>query len=118
MVQAFWLRRRRSSCPRPTIRPSVRGPHRSPNRPIAYRRVVATRVPNLDDLGALRGISDVRVAPGGERIAYVVTTADPVVSTIWIDDQPAAEGRAPRWLADGRLAFVRDNDIRILPTVG
>jgi dipeptidyl aminopeptidase/acylaminoacyl peptidase len=73
------------------------------------------RVPNLDDLAALRSISDVRVAPGGERIAYVVTEPDPVKSTIWIDDRPVAEGRAPRWRPDGSLAFVRDKDIRILP---
>lgn len=79
---------------------------------------MVARHPNLDDLGALRSISDVRVAPGGARIAYVVTAPDPLTSTIWIDGAPAAEGRAPRWLPDGRLAFVRGNDIRILPAVG
>ena len=73
------------------------------------------RVPNLGDLAALRTISDVRVAPGGERIAYVVTAPDPATSTIWIDDRQVAEGKAPRWLADGSLAFLRENDIRVLP---
>ena len=73
------------------------------------------RVPNLDDLAKLRSIGDVHVAPGGERIAYVVTAPDPPTSTIWIDDRPVAEGNAPRWLPDGSLAFVRDNDIRVLP---
>lgn len=73
------------------------------------------RTPNLDDLAALRSVSDVRVAPGGEQVAYVVTEPDPVTSTIWIDDRPVAEGRLPRWLPDGSLAFVRDAELRVLP---
>ena len=77
------------------------------------------RTPDLDDLAALRSIGDVQLAADG-RVAFVVTRHDgeTPISSIWIDSRAVTEGpddRAPRWLPDGSLAFVRGTELRVLP---
>jgi dipeptidyl aminopeptidase/acylaminoacyl peptidase len=77
----------------------------------------------VDDVLAMKAVSDVAVSPDGRRVAYVVTTRDResnvnnsdiwVVSTdggepLQLTQAPRAD-RAPRWAADGNwIAFVSD----------
>jgi dipeptidyl aminopeptidase/acylaminoacyl peptidase len=83
----------------------------------------ATRRPlTLDDLAALRGVSDPQISPDGRQVAFVVETLLPetneIRSQIWLVDadvdatpRPLTAGdkqdSQPRWSPDGqRLAFV------------
>lgn len=77
------------------------------------------------DLSKLRIPSDVRIAPDGDRYAFVVTTPDIErdlnVKQIWIGDdlppRPFTSGdsdSAPRWSPDGTmLAFLRAEDQKL-----
>jgi dipeptidyl aminopeptidase/acylaminoacyl peptidase len=90
-----------------------------------------------DDIYRLAIPSDPRVAPGGDRVAFVVTTADRVAdenrSAIWCVDVDGGapvqltrgdHDRAPRWSPDGtQLAFLRPTgddpaQLWLLPTSG
>ena len=77
----------------------------------------------VDDVIAVKGVSDIALSPDGKRIAYVVTernTADNVSnSDVWIvsttggDARRVTSGprtdRAPQWSSDGSwLAFLSD----------
>lgn len=80
-----------------------------------------TRVPTPDDVAAFETLSDPRLSPDGERIAYVHSAADTEQdsnrSSIWAvaanGGEPVALTRGdtdsqPRWSPDGRwLAFLR-----------
>ncbi len=71
------------------------------------------------DLPRLRTPSDARIAPGGSRYAFVVTTPnierDLILKQIWVGDESSARpftsgdsDSVPRWSPDGRhLAFLR-----------
>jgi dipeptidyl aminopeptidase/acylaminoacyl peptidase len=70
-----------------------------------------------EDVVGLPLVSDPRIAPGGDRVAFVVTRLSPPrerVSEVWLvgtDGQglarvPAAQARAPRWSPDGRTLAV------------
>jgi dipeptidyl aminopeptidase/acylaminoacyl peptidase len=98
---------------------------------------VSSRPLRLDDLPRFAAVSDPRISPDGERIAYVVTTIDLEANTtrsaVWL--VPFEGGvprrltagerhdRAPRWSPDGRhLAFVSDRagaaELYVLPLEG
>ena len=81
----------------------------------------AARPLTIDDVMALRDVSDPRMSPDGKWVAYVVehvdTEKDELVKTIHVVSTDSGEGRAmtaaersatsPRWSADGRyLAFL------------
>lgn len=86
----------------------------------------ASRAPaTIDQILALRAVSDPVMSPDGQWIAYVVTTRDAVAnlnrSAVWV--VPTAGGapvqltrgprsdRAPRWAPDGSyIAFLSDRD--------
>jgi dipeptidyl aminopeptidase/acylaminoacyl peptidase len=87
----------------------------------------------VDDVMAVKGVSDIAISPDGKRIAYVVTernTADNVTnSDVWIvstsggDARRVTSGpradRAPQWSADGSwLAFLSDRTDRRLQVYG
>ena len=92
-----------------------------------------------EDITRIRWVSDVRISPDGERVAFVVTTLseerDAYLANIWMVAVSGGEPRrltsgdkrdgAPRWSPDGsRLAFVseRQGDSRpqlyVMPTDG
>lgn len=77
----------------------------------------------VDDVMALKGVSDIAVSPDGQRIAYVVTVreldANVTNSDIWVVPVGGGESRrvtsgpradrAPQWAADGSwIAFLSD----------
>jgi dipeptidyl aminopeptidase/acylaminoacyl peptidase len=87
----------------------------------------------VDDVMALKGVSDVAVSPDGKRIAYVVTErnteANVTNSDVWIvsatggDARRVTSGpradRAPQWSTDGSwLAFLSDRTDRRLQVFG
>jgi dipeptidyl aminopeptidase/acylaminoacyl peptidase len=63
---------------------------------------LAGRPMTLDDLFAMRRVSDPRISPDGRSVAYVLTKVDmeknATLSTIWL---AAADGAAPRQLTGG-----------------
>jgi dipeptidyl aminopeptidase/acylaminoacyl peptidase len=96
-----------------------------------------TRPLRLDDLPRFAAVSDPRISPDGQRIAYVVTTIDldanATRSAVWLVPFEGGEprrltvgdrhDRAPRWSPDGRhLAFVSDRagaaELYLLPLEG
>jgi dipeptidyl aminopeptidase/acylaminoacyl peptidase len=77
----------------------------------------------VDDLYALKNLTDVQFHPDGDRLAYVVTETDPEAneyrSAVWVMSLRTGEARRftqgtkrdtfPRWSPDGRwLAFLSD----------
>lgn len=92
----------------------------------------------IADLKAMNWVSDPRIAPDGERIAYVVKQVDPkddkkYISRIWLAEWDGGQPRQltagpksdsnPRWSPDGKhLAFTSNregkNQIWILPLAG
>ncbi|HEX6316604.1 MAG TPA: S9 family peptidase [Gemmatimonadaceae bacterium] len=87
----------------------------------------------VDDVMAVKGVSDIAVSPDGKRIAYVVTernTADNVNnSDVWVvsvtggDSRRVTSGpradRAPQWAGDGSwLAFLSDRTDRRMQVFG
>lgn len=77
----------------------------------------------IDDLYALKNLSDVQFHPDGDRLAYVVTETEPEAndyhSAVWVMSLRTGETRRftqgvkrdtfPRWSPDGRwLAFLSD----------
>lgn len=91
------------------------------------------KVWTVDDVIAVKGVSDIAISPDGKRIAYVVTErslADNVTnSDVWIvsatggaarrvTSGPRAD-RAPQWSNDGSwLAFLSDRTDRRLQVYG
>src|SRR5438874_12547488 len=78
-----------------------------------------------DDLFRIRWLSDAQIQPGGQGVAFVVTTLseadDEYRSSIWLAPVEGGEARpftrgtrrdtAPRWSPDGQqLAFLSDRD--------
>jgi dipeptidyl aminopeptidase/acylaminoacyl peptidase len=79
---------------------------------------------SIDDVIDLRVVSDVQMAPGGDRIAFVVADGfkshdEPAQSRVWLADVASGSAaaftagprsdREPRWSPDGRhLAFTSD----------
>jgi dipeptidyl aminopeptidase/acylaminoacyl peptidase len=76
---------------------------------------------DIDDLYAIRLVSEPAISPDGRRVAWVVTTmdrdADTYTAALWIADLDGANARqltsgahrdtAPQWAPDGRsIAFV------------
>lgn len=91
------------------------------------------KVWTVDDVIAVKGVSDIAISPDGKRIAYVVTErslADNVTnSDVWIvsvtggDARRVTSGpradRAPQWSNDGSwLAFLSDRTDRRLQVYG
>jgi dipeptidyl aminopeptidase/acylaminoacyl peptidase len=85
----------------------------------------ATRPAKLDDLFRIRNVTEARIAPAGDRVAYVISEVDAAKnvtrSGIWLIDAAggmplrltAGPGRdeSPRWSPDGRaMAFISDRD--------
>ena len=98
---------------------------------------MSSRPLRLDDLPRFAAVSDPRISPDGQRIAYVVTTIDldanATRSAVWLVPFEGGEprrlttgerhDRAPRWSPDGRhLAFVSDRagaaELYVLPLEG
>ncbi|HEX8731022.1 MAG TPA: hypothetical protein VF725_03080, partial [Ktedonobacterales bacterium] len=91
-----------------------------------------------DDLWSLRAITDMRLAPDGHAIAYVLRTSDrtanEIRSAIWLLDactgaarqltSGAARDSSPRWSPDSQtMAFVSDREdetaeVYLLPLAG
>jgi dipeptidyl aminopeptidase/acylaminoacyl peptidase len=85
----------------------------------------AKRSVNLDDLDAIRDVSEPQLSPEGGWVAYTVSTVDTVRdeddSDVWMTSwdgarniqltHSPADEHAPRWSGDGRyLAFLSDRD--------
>ncbi|MEO7986529.1 MAG: S9 family peptidase [Gemmatimonadales bacterium] len=83
------------------------------------------RAVTLDDLDAIRDVSEPQLAPEGGWVAYTVSTVDTVRdeddSDVWMTSwdgarslqltHSPADEHAPRWSGDGRyLAFLSDRD--------
>jgi dipeptidyl aminopeptidase/acylaminoacyl peptidase len=81
----------------------------------------ASRPVTLDDMAALREVSEPRISPDGEWVAYTVTLLDTVedkkISHLWMTSWDGRESRqltfgkegeeGPRWSPDGKwLAFL------------
>lgn len=88
-------------------------------------RVAERRPFSPDDFWAMRFITDMRLAPDGQRLAYVVESADRMANetraAIWLYDTETDETRqltsgtkrdtAPRWSPDGHtIAFLSTRD--------
>jgi acylaminoacyl-peptidase len=96
------------------------------------------RLPTLDDTWSFKTITEMRLSPDGERIAYTLEWLDKEQnakrSAIWMLDRRTAQARqftsgakhdsSPRWSPDGRwLAFVSDRQgeqgqLWVMPTDG
>ncbi|HJQ25670.1 MAG TPA: S9 family peptidase [Blastocatellia bacterium] len=85
----------------------------------------AKRAMTVDDVMAMRVVSDPRLSPDGRTVAFVVTVADLQTNTrnseVWLVSVEGGEPRrltaspkrddAPQWAADSRrLAFISDRD--------
>ncbi|HEY9230736.1 MAG TPA: hypothetical protein VIS78_01280, partial [Blastocatellia bacterium] len=85
----------------------------------------AKRAMTVDDVMAMRVVSDPRLSPDGRTVAFVVTVADLQTNTrnsdVWVVAADGGETRrltaspkrddAPQWAADSRrLAFISDRD--------
>ena len=88
---------------------------------VAVPAIGAGRPMTIDDLLAVKGVSDPQVSPDGTHVAYVVTEIDRATdrsnSDVWVVSFAGAEPRrlttapgadnSPRWSPDGRsIAFV------------
>jgi dipeptidyl aminopeptidase/acylaminoacyl peptidase len=91
--------------------------------PLAFAQ--SKRAMTIDDVMAMRTVSDPRLSPDGRQVAFVVTAADMQTnarnSDVWVISVEGGEARrltfspkrddAPRWAADSRrLAFISDRD--------